>query len=82
MSGKPGMFPSPPEVGFIRLRPLKVPNSGKPEFGWEVARGGGTADSKKEPPPLTPPHTRSANALLAGEGSAPSQLCRACEQTQ
>jgi len=21
------------EVGFIRLRPLKVPNSGKPEFG-------------------------------------------------
>jgi hypothetical protein len=25
---------SPAEVGFIRLRPPKVPNSGKPEFGW------------------------------------------------
>jgi hypothetical protein len=26
---------SPAEVGFIRLRPLYVPNSGKPEFGWQ-----------------------------------------------
>src|SRR5258708_5650831 len=26
---------SPVEVGFIRLRPVKVPNSGKPGLGWE-----------------------------------------------
>src|SRR5260221_12807598 len=26
--------PSPAEVGFTRLRPSKMPNSGKPEFGW------------------------------------------------
>ena len=26
--------PSPAEVGCIRLRQLKMPNPGKPEFGW------------------------------------------------
>ena len=26
--------PPPAEVGYIRLRPPKMPNSGKPEFGW------------------------------------------------
>src|SRR5206468_2833004 len=26
---------SPVEVGCFRLRPNKMPNSGKPEFGWE-----------------------------------------------
>src|SRR6266404_839613 len=26
--------PSPAEVGFTRLRSAKIPNSGKPEFGW------------------------------------------------
>src|SRR6516162_3007299 len=25
---------SPAQVGYIRLGPLIVPNSGKPEFGW------------------------------------------------
>jgi pimeloyl-ACP methyl ester carboxylesterase len=43
---------------------------------WGGARGGGTMKTKKamSPPPPTPPHTRSANALLAGEGSASSPL--------
>src|SRR2546428_7117149 len=29
--------PSPAEVGYIRLRPAKMPNSGKPEFGGREA---------------------------------------------
>ena len=34
--------PSPIEVGFIRLRHIQMPNSGKPELGWEkVARSAG-----------------------------------------
>ena len=34
--------PSPIEVGSIRLRQIKMPNSGKPELGWEkVARSAG-----------------------------------------
>src|SRR5262249_32769563 len=30
----PTLSPSPVEVGYIRLRPLNMPNLGKPEFGW------------------------------------------------
>ncbi len=30
---------SPAEVGYIRLRPIKVPNSGKPEFGRRGTAG-------------------------------------------
>ena len=65
--------PSPAKVGFARLRPSKMPNSGKPEFGWggertELAIGGLL--------PLLIPlkwnqrerRTRSAPSPLVGEG--------------
>src|SRR5262249_21909693 len=42
-SRKLGLLPPPAEVGYIRLRPLLVPNSGKPEFGWGRAGEGGDA---------------------------------------
>src|SRR5262245_13694652 len=34
----PHPTPLPAEVGFIRLRPLQMPNSGKPEFGGRGSR--------------------------------------------
>src|SRR5215467_10243122 len=41
----PHPTPLPAEVGFIRLRPFQMPNSGKPEFRWEreqIERAGWT----------------------------------------
>ncbi len=37
---KLGVLPSPAEVGLIRLRPLQMANSGKPEFLWGGVGGG------------------------------------------
>src|SRR5205823_14499975 len=58
-------LPNPPaDVGFIRLRPVKMrPNSGKPEFGCTRARG------HTECPQ---PYRRTANASPTSSSSAAS----------
>src|SRR4029453_2090168 len=73
-----GVLPPPAEVGYIRLRPLKVPNSGKPEFGWGMVGEGGGAIRKcrslyrmTPTPNPSPPQARPAR--LAHLGCAPRE---------
>src|SRR5262249_15366139 len=85
-SSKLGLLPAPTEVGRIRLRPLKVSNSGKPEFGW--GRGGegarllesllcglspGSHESSCMAPPYPSPPSGGGDAVaLAVQGDASS----------